>query len=101
MIYRHSLPGCLIFCGVTGALQLALLCAGLGLLLSQYYPVFGGLEKFAQPWDKWRLSLIPIHLFSFGIAGFLIGAFFGPAIGFAVCSKYPPSDAEKAARRQS
>ena len=65
-----------------------------GLILSQYWPVFGGFLElnFAQPWSPARINLIPVHLFAFGIAGillgagagFLFGASLGSLIGFGV-----------------
>jgi hypothetical protein len=60
---------------IRGALMCGFLFACLGFLLSQYYPVFGGiLEKaVGEPWSPARKSLIPIHLFVFGLIGLLIG----------------------------
>lgn len=48
-----------------------------GLLFSQYFPVFGDIyKKLADPLTPLRLSLIPIHLLCFmilgGISGYLI-----------------------------
>jgi hypothetical protein len=61
-----------------GALSGGGLLAFIGLLLSQYWPVFGGaLERaLAEPWSPARISLIPIHLFAFTIVGVLGGGAF-------------------------
>lgn len=73
---RGSGFGEILIWGGLGALFMALL----GLLSSQYFPVFGGiLEKgIATPWSPARLTLIPVHLFAFSI----VGAFFGGVIGY-------------------
>lgn len=60
-----------IFWGLAGAVVLG----SVGLFMSQFYPVFGGvIEKaLAKPFSPARLSLIPIHLFAFGLAGTALG----------------------------
>lgn len=50
--------------------------SGIGLLFSQYWPVFTTfkLELYlAEPWSPARINLIPIHLFVFGLVGGVIG----------------------------
>jgi len=72
------------FCGVTSSAAMATL----GLFLSQYWPVFGGvLEKvLAQPWSPARTGLIPIHIFVFSLTGLILGAGFGAAFVTLVAS---------------
>ena len=71
-------------CGLAGAI----LMATLGLFLSQYWPVFGGvLEKgFGQPWSPARTSLIPIHIFVFSLTGLILGTVVGAAFVTLVAS---------------
>ena len=40
-----------------------------GVVASQYFPIFGGFEKLGQPWSPARQSLIGIHVFGLGAAG--------------------------------
>ncbi len=67
--------------GLVGAFVGSLVFAGIGIFLSQYWPVFGDfLEKsLAQPWSPARESLIPIHVFVFSIVGFVLGGILGAA----------------------
>ena len=46
---------------------------------SQYWPVFGGFlgRSMAKPWSPARIDLIPIQLFGFCVAGFVIGGAVG------------------------
>jgi hypothetical protein len=46
------------------------------LVVSQYWPVFGGLLELnlAMPWSPARINLIPVHLFAFGLVGAVLGA---------------------------
>lgn len=53
----------------------AMIGAGLGLLLSQYVPVFGGIEMNGEPWSEARLSLLPGHVLLFLVLGAAIGGF--------------------------
>jgi len=66
----------MVLSGITGAVLLAVV----GLVSSQYFPVFGGIieKALATPWSQVRLTLIPAHVFIFAV----VGAFFGGAIGF-------------------
>lgn len=59
----------------------------IGLLSSQFAPVFGGfMEKsLAVPFSPARLSLIPVHVFVFAIVGTVLGGAFGALI----CSAQP------------
>ena len=52
----------------------------LAIPVSQHVPVFGTWEKLGEPWSPARLSLIPIHLFAFGLAGVLLGGLIAHAI---------------------
>ena len=54
------------------------LLAGVGVLLSQYAPFFGGFEKLWQPWSPDRQSLIGIHVPALGV----LGAVTGPALAW-------------------
>jgi hypothetical protein len=67
----HILIGAVI-CGIASAF--------VGLILSQYWPVFGGFieNNLAEPWSSARIHLIPVHVLALG----LIGAFFGGVLGF-------------------
>jgi hypothetical protein len=69
-----------------GAIAGALAFACVGLVLSQYWPVFGGfLEKnLAQPLSSARMSLIPIHLLAFGLIGLALGGAGGFLLGFLI-----------------
>jgi len=46
----------------------ALGCA-VGLVASQYFPIFGGFEKLGEPWSPARKSLIGIHVLGLGATG--------------------------------
>jgi hypothetical protein len=49
-------------------------CGAVGLFLSQFAPVFGGLfGHMAGPFSEIRIRLIPIHLFVFGVVGLVLG----------------------------
>ena len=84
------------------ALFIAALCTVaamiVGLLLSQYCPVFGGfIEKsVAEPWSSIRISLIPIHIFVFGLIAFIFGAGLGALIGIVVFLLRTESESSKA-----
>lgn len=52
-----------------------ILGAILGLAISQYAPLFGGVEKFGQPWSEARMNLVPVHVIVFAILGFVLGLF--------------------------
>ena len=56
----------LAICAVVGVV--------VGILVSQYIPIFGGIEKFGEPWSPIRMSLIGSHVFLFAIIG--VGAGF-------------------------
>lgn len=45
----------------------------LGLVASQYFPVFGGIETLGAPWSQARKGLIGVHVISFGAVGAAIG----------------------------
>jgi hypothetical protein len=68
-----------------GAIIVGLGSVCLGLFLSQYWPVFGGvLERgLAEPWSPARISLIPVHLLVFGLIGIVFGGFIGFLLGLA------------------
>jgi predicted Zn finger-like uncharacterized protein len=75
-------PGLLVGSVILGGLVGGATMCFPALVLSQYWPVFGGvLERgLAVPWSPARISLIPIHLFVFG----LVGCLFGGALGLLV-----------------
>jgi Na+/H+-dicarboxylate symporter len=54
-----------------------------GVLLSQYSPIFGGIEKIGLPWSPVRRSLISIHVIGLG----LLGALTGPALAWLKSKK--------------
>jgi hypothetical protein len=54
-----------------GAIVLALA----GLLVSQYWPLWGGGR--AKPWTEARHALIPAHVLGFGLAGIILGGILG------------------------
>jgi predicted RNA-binding Zn-ribbon protein involved in translation (DUF1610 family) len=64
-----------IACGLASAF----IASALGLVLSQYFPVFGGvLERgLAVPWSPARMSLIPVHILAFSLLGLVIGSIGG------------------------
>jgi hypothetical protein len=72
-----------VLCGAVLAALGAGALGALGVFLSQYYPVFGGIIErgLAVPWSEARLSLIPVHLFAFGLAGLFLGALGGVGVG--------------------
>lgn len=53
----------------------AILGAGAGVLISQYMPVFGGIEMNGEPWSEARLSLLPGHVLLILVLGAAIGGF--------------------------
>ena len=67
------------FGGTTAMILFPLLGAAVAvipaILLSQHAPVFGGfIERgLAEPWSEARLSLMPVHLFAFCLAGAFVG----------------------------
>src|SRR5262249_3113959 len=63
---------------VSGALALSLFC----LFLSQYFPVFGGLEQRGEPWCPDAVSLTPILLSGFGLVGTILGALFAASLRY-------------------
>lgn len=65
-----------VSCGIFGAIVMA----GVGLGLSQYFPVFGSLleRNIAEPWSPARMGLIPLHVLVFAC----LGAFFGGLAGY-------------------
>jgi hypothetical protein len=88
---------------IGSALGTATLFGGVGLGLSQYWPVFGNMlerSPLAQPWSPVRINLIPIHLFAFTI----VGAVFGGVIGYfrhQALSGRPPVGSARAYRRDA
>ena len=74
-----------VIASIVGAAFVGIIFVFIGILLSQFAPVFGGfLEKsLAQPFSPARLSLIPVHVFVFGIVGIVFGGALGSLIGFA------------------
>jgi hypothetical protein len=59
-------------------------CAGLvGILISQYHPVFGStLERTAaDPWSPALKSLIPAHVIFFAVIGLIMGCALGAFLG--------------------
>jgi hypothetical protein len=53
----------------------AMLGAGLGVLVSQHMPVFGGIEMEGEPWSEARLSLVPGHVIMMLVLGAAVGGF--------------------------
>jgi hypothetical protein len=67
-----------ILLNVIFAFAAAIASVPVAVLLSQYYPLFGGfLNGIASPWSPARRSAIPVHIVAFAIIGFI----FGPVIG--------------------
>jgi hypothetical protein len=63
-----------VLCAVVCALAMAGVIA-LAIPCSQYFPLFGGLRMFGQPWSPARMALIPGHLavfFGFGVLTFAV-----------------------------
>lgn len=72
---------------ITVALVSAVLGAGLvgliGLFVSQYAPMFGNIFLWkAEPWSEAKDGLILVHVLTFGLAGVVLGALVGPAVGY-------------------
>lgn len=76
----------IVFFGIIGAMIGCIGLALIGLVLSQYWPVFGGFieNNVAEPWSRPRESLIPIHLLVFGVLGLVLGGGLGVVLGFLV-----------------
>ncbi len=62
---------------VVAVVVLAIICMLLGLLSSQYFPVFGGIAALGMPWSPARQSIIGSHVLAFGATGAAIGVFIG------------------------
>lgn len=60
-----------------GFLVGVVLGAVLGVLASQYFPIFGGFENVGTPWSPARISLVPTHLLVLAVGGGVIGALLG------------------------
>jgi hypothetical protein len=86
-----EITGRVIRFGMIGALIGCLGLAFFGLLLSQYWPVFGGiLERGpAKPWSPARVSLIPIHLLVFGVLGMILGGVLGAVACYTARARGP------------
>lgn len=69
---------------------------GTGVVLSQYAPLFGGLEAMGTPWSPARQTLIGTHVLAFGFVGAVLGALlaFGLPPRVAAPAASRPSDAE-------
>src|SRR5262249_12682702 len=67
---RAGLLGAAVGVGVGGFLAV---------VLSQYWPVFGGLleRSLAEPWSPARRGLIPVHVFVFALVGIVLGGGIG------------------------
>lgn len=64
----------IVIAGVLGAAVALVPSVGLGVVLSQYWPVFGGvLGAIGQPFSDAKMSLIPIHCLAFAIGGMVLG----------------------------
>jgi len=64
----------IVVAGVLGAAVALVPSVGLGVVLSQYWPVFGGvLGAIGQPFSDAKMSLLPIHCISFAIGGMVLG----------------------------
>lgn len=63
--------------GAEAIISLLGLFAGgfIGLLVSQYAPIFGGIATIGQPWSPARQSLIGTHVFAFSALGAVMGYF--------------------------
>lgn len=81
---KESRSAAVMVSAITFGLIAGVSLAFVGVLLSQYWPVFGGLldKALAKPWSPARVSLIPIHVFAFSLSGVALGAALGA--GFAI-----------------
>jgi p-aminobenzoyl-glutamate transporter AbgT len=71
-----------------GAFAGVIVLGFLGLILSQYWPVFGGFldMNLARPWSPARKNLIPIHLLVFCVTGIVLGTGAGALLALSIPS---------------
>lgn len=56
----------------------------IGVWLSQYHPIFGGLAVMGQPWSPARMSLIGVHVITLGVISTIAGTGIGVLLGVSM-----------------
>ena len=59
------------------AIVTAIICAVVGVFVSQHSPVFGGIMAIGAPWSPARQTLIGSHVLAFGALGGGLGLLLG------------------------